>query len=1029
MNLSAPFIHRPIATWLITLGVVLAGCLAFVLLPVAPLPQVDFPTISVTANLPGASPETMAATVATPLERALGSIAGVDEITSRSSLGSVNITLQFDLSRDINGAARDVQAAINAARSLLPTGLPNNPSYRKVNPADSPIMVIALTSNTLPRSQMADAASTLLAQRVSQLSGVGQVTVGGGTLPAVRVQLNPEQLARHGIALDTVRQALVNNNANRPKGVVEQSTHQWQIAANDRVHTAADFSTLILSHQNGASIRLRDVATVVDSLQDTRSHAVANGQNAIIMLIFKEPGANTLDTTERVRQLLPRLRSAVPQAINVNIISDRTQTIRAALSEVERAMAIAVGLVILVVLIFLRNWRAALVPGVAVPVSLAGTFCVMHLCGYSLNNLSAMALTVATGFVVDDAIVVLENINRHIEKGLSPLQASLKGTREIGFTVVSITLSLIAVFIPLLFMQGIVGRLFKEFAVVLCAAIAISMLVSLTTTPMMAATLLKSKPKRQKITPFTKYLTLLNQTLSRGYRHSLRWTLRHQPVAMLALLGVIALNAYLYTIIPKTFFPQQDTGLIQASVQADLGSSFALMQTRLEKFTAIIQADPAVASVNGSTGGSGGPSGGQRNTANIFISLKPLADRGISVEKVINRLRSQLAQEPGANLFMVPVQDIRLGGRPSNAQYQYTLQADALADLRTWEPQVRRALSKRPELTDISTDQQDAGLQTSLQIDRDAAARLGVSVRNLDNTLNNAFGQRQISSIYHPQNQYRVVMELESAYLQNPATLNQLYLTSTAGAQVPLAAFAQTSTTHAPLSINHQSGSPASTISFNLASGISLSQATSAIQTTLTELGVPTTVRGSLQGTANAFQKSLTTQPWLIAAAIVTIYLVLGMLYESLIHPITILSTLPSAGVGALLALMLFKTEFSIIAFIGVILLIGIVKKNAIMMIDFAISQQKKTKAKPGPAIFKAAIVRMRPIVMTTVAAIVAAIPLALGTGDGAELRQPLGMAIVGGLILSQLLTLYTTPVVFVLMDRLTTPPNNCARL
>jgi multidrug efflux pump len=1019
-NLSAPFIARPVATTLITLGIALAGVLGFELLPIAPLPQVDIPTISVSASLPGASPDTMAATIATPLERALGSIAGVNEITSRSSLGSSSITLQFDLNRDIDGAARDVQAAINAARTLLPTGMPSNPTYRKVNPADAPVMIIALTSDTLSRGQMYDAASTVLAQRLSQVQGVGQVTVGGGALPAVRVELDPDQLAAKGIALDVVRSTLTATNANRPKGSLEDGARSWQIGANDQAFTAAEYAPALLSVVHGAAVRLRDVASVVDSVQDVRNYGLVNGKPAIVMFVQKEPGANIIETVQRVRALLPRLQASIPRAIDVSVISDRTPTIRASLREVERAMALSVGLVTLVVLLFLRHWRATIIPAVAVPVSLAGTFGVMLLCGFSLDNLSAMALTVATGFVVDDAIVVLENIMRHIERGLTPREAALQGAREIGFTVVSISLSLIAVFIPLLLMGGVVGRLFREFSVVLSAAILVSMVVSLTTTPMMAALLLQ--PKAQVLRTPSRWARLsgrLQRVLAQGYRGSLRWTLRHQPVAIAALLAVVALNVSLYITIPKTFFPQQDTGVLIGNVQADQGSSFQMMQARVEKFVALVSADPAVVNVSGSTGGNGGPGGGQRNSASFYITLKPLAERRLSADAVVARLRAKLAHEPGATLFFVPVQDIRVGGRQANAQYQYTLQADDLAALRAWEPRVRNALSQRPELTDVSTDQQDKGMQTSLVVDRDAAARLGVSMATLDTTLNDAFGQRQVGVIYNPLNQYRVVMELAAPFLQGPETLGRFYVTGRNGAQVPLSAFARVETTNTPLAVNHQGGMPASTLSFNLPLGVSLSQATAAIDDAMARLGVPVSVHGSFQGTANAFQQSLSSQPLLILAALVTVYLVLGILYESLIHPITILSTLPSAGVGALLALLLFHSEFSIIALIGVILLIGIVKKNAIMMIDFAIARRRSGRSSAGAAIYRAAHLRARPILMTTFAALFGAVPLALGTGDGAELRQPLGIAIVGGLLLSQLLTLYTTPVVFVLMDRL----------
>ncbi|SEL80096.1 multidrug efflux pump [Roseateles sp. YR242] len=1018
MNISAPFIARPVATTLITIGIALAGILGFQLLPIAPLPQVDFPTISVSASLPGASPDTMAATVSTPLERALGSIAGVTEITSRSSQGSANIVLQFDLSRDINGAARDVQAAINAARSLLPTGMPSNPTYRKVNPADAPIMIMALTSQTLSRGQMYDAASTVLAQRLAQVEGVGQVNVGGGALPAVRVELNPDKLAANGIALDTVRTAISNTNANRPKGAVEGGGRYWQIGANDQARTAAEYAPVVLSYRNGAALRLSDVGEVQDSVQDVRNYGASNKQPAILLFIQKEPGANIIETVARIRELIPHLQASISPSIELKVISDRTPTIRASLEEVERAMAVSVGLVILVVLLFLRSWRATLLPAVAVPVSLAGTFGIMYLFGYSLDNLSAMALTVATGFVVDDAIVVLENISRYIEQGYAPREAALKGAKEIGFTVISISLSLVAVFIPILLMGGVVGRLFREFAVVLSASILVSMVVSLTTTPMMASRVLRRRDepvplaRRGRQGWMARWAGRFNRGLARGYRRSLMWTLRHQPVALASLVAVVAVNVYLYGAIPKTFFPQQDTGVLIGGVQADQGSSFGMMRARVDRFMDIILSDPAVENVNGNTSGG--------NSANFYITLKPLSERKISADGVVNRLRDKMAHEPGANLFLVPVQDIRIGGRQSNSQYQFTLQADDLEVLRTWEPRVRNALSQLPELTDVNTDQQDKGIQTSLVIDRDAAARLGISVSTIDTTLSNGFSQKQVGVIYNPLNQYRVVMELAPAYLTGPETLKKLYVTSTSGAQVPLSAFTRVETTNTPLSVNHQGGAPASTISFNLPPGVSLSQATEAITNAMAELGVPVSLRGTFAGTANAFQDALKSQPLLIGAAIIAIYLVLGMLYESLVHPVTILSTLPSAGVGALLALMMFNTEFSIIALIGVILLIGIVKKNAIMMIDFAIARQRSTAhLSAGAAIFRAAKLRLRPILMTTFAAIFGAVPLAVGSGDGAELRQPLGIAIVGGLILSQLLTLYTTPVVFVLMERL----------
>ena len=1027
MSLSTPFIHRPIGTMLLTLGLALAGAVSFFLLPVAPLPQVDYPTISVSASLPGASPDTMAATVATPLERSLGAIAGVTEITSRSILGSTSITLQFDLDRNVDSAARDVQAAINAARTLLPTGMPSNPTYRKVNPADSPIMILALTSDLLTRGQMYDAASTVLAQKLSQVEGVGQATVSGGALPAVRVELDPVRLASNGISLEQVRSAIVSTNANRPLGAVEREDHYWQVATNDQARVAADYAPLVLRWKNGQAVRLQDVAEVVDSVQDVRNFGVANGKPAVLLQVYKQPGANILEAVERVRSLLPALQASIPAAIDIEVVSDRTPTLRASVKEVERALLIAVALVVLVVFLFLRNGRATLIPSVAVPVSLAGTFGVMYLAGYTLDNLSLMALTVATGFVVDDAIVVLENIMRHMERGKTALRASLDGAREIGFTVVSMSISLIAVFVPILFMGGIVGRFFREFAIVMSSAILVSMVVSLTTTPMMCAALLKPHipaPARRRgwAAAFShrigRWVDRIQVRGMRLYRRSLAWCLRHQPVALLALACVVGLNVYLYTAIDKGFMPEQDTGRISGFIRADQATSYQAMEQRLQRFLSIVQADPAVEHVTGFTGG------WQRNAAQMFMTLKRGPGQESS-ETVITRLREQLKNEPGARLFMVPQRDIRIGGRQSGASFDYTLQADDIGDLRTWEPRIRQVLSQLPELEDVNSDVQDFGLQTSLVIDRDAVTRLGLTMAQIDATLNNAFGQRQVGVIYNPLNQYRVVMEAAPRYLQNPETLRGFFFVNSQGQQIPLTAFARISTTNTPLSVNHDRGTPASSISFSLAPGVSLSQASEAVNNAVAELGVPVSVRGSFSGTAGAFQDALAGQPLLILAAIITIYLVLGMLYESLVHPITILSTLPSAGVGALLALMLFKTEFSLIALIGVILLIGIVKKNAIMMIDFALTRQRQ-QGEPGrapvtaaQAIYRACNLRLRPILMTTVAAIFGALPLALGRGDGAELRQPLGIAIVGGLLVSQWLTLYTTPVVYVALDRL----------
>ena len=1011
MNLSATFIHRPVATTLLTLGVTLAGIVAFTRLPVAPLPQVDFPTISVSASLPGASPETMAATVATPLERSLGVIAGVTEITSSSSLGNTRVTLQFDLSRDIDGAARDVQAALNAARTLLPTGLPSNPTYRKVNPADAPIMILSLTSESMSRGQMYDAASTILAQKISQVDGIGQVTVGGSSLPAVRVELDPAALNKYGIGVEDVRTAIVATNANRPKGAIEDDSRHWQILANDQAKKAADYVPVIVAYRNGAAVRLGDVAAVDDSVQDVRNAGLANGKPAVLMILRRQPGANIIDTVDRVNKMLPQLRASIPGAIDLDVTMDRTPTIRGSLREVERTLMISVCLVVLVVFLFLRNARAALIPSVTVPVSLVGTFAVMYLAGFSLNTLSLMALTIATGFVVDDAVVVLENVTRHIENGLTPFAAALRGAREVGFTVLSMSLSLIAVFLPILLMGGIVGRLFREFAVTLSAAILVSLAMSLTTTPMMCARLLKPRAEEEHGRLYRASERIFAAAL-RGYQVTLDWALAHGPLMLLVLAATIGCNVYLYSIVPKGFFPQQDVGRLTGGMQADQSISFQAMRDKVAAFVDIVRADPAVQNVVAFTGG------GQRNSGFMFVSLKPIAERKVSADQVIGRLRGKLAHVPGARLFLQPQQDIRMGGRASDAQYQYTLQADSIEELRAWEPRLRLAMSELPLLADVNTDQQDKGLQTSLVVDHDAAARLGISQRLIDATLNDLFGQRQVSTIYHPLNQYRVVMEAAPRFWQSPETLKDMYVIAPGGVQVPLASFARYEATSTPLAVNHQGQFAASTISFNLPVGVSLSDATRAIDDAQRRLGVPTSVQGSFQGTAKAFQASLDNQPLLILAALIAVYLVLGILYESLIHPLTILSTLPSAGVGAILALLAFGSEFSIIALIGVILLIGIVKKNAIMMIDFALDAERREGLSPRDAIYQACLLRFRPIMMTTMAALFGAIPLAIGFSDGAEFRRPLGISIVGGLILSQLLTLYTTPVVYLYLDR-----------